>query len=97
VSSVEPQDHANEHDASQKSVRQFVEPARYCSVMLDLVEEALDEVALPVEFEIARALLLPIGLRRNDTGDCAGFKRRNQRVGIVALIGDDRIGRQALE
>ncbi len=65
--------------------------------MLDLVEEALDEVALSVECEIARALLLAIGLRRNDAGDCAGFKRRNQRVGIVALIGDDRIGRQALE
>jgi hypothetical protein len=37
--------------------------------MLDVVEEALDEVAFAIEHEVALAGRLPVGSGRNDRGD----------------------------
>lgn len=90
MSSVEPQEHADEQDASQKRAGQLVEAGRDGSVMLDLVEEALDEVALAVEGEVAVAGLLAIGFRRDDRLDFACFQRLNKPVAIVALVSDHR-------
>jgi hypothetical protein len=65
--------------------------------MLDLVEEAFDEVALAIEREVARTLRLAVGFRWDDGRDLAGFKRRDQRVGVVALVGEHRVGVEVFE
>jgi hypothetical protein len=65
--------------------------------VLELVEEALDEVALAVEGEVARSRLLAVGLGRDDRRDFAVFEARNESVAVVALVGDHRLGLEAFE
>jgi hypothetical protein len=65
--------------------------------MLDLVEESLDEVALSIEREVTRALLLAVGLCRDDGGDVALFECLDERVGVVTFVGDDRAGLKSFE
>ena len=48
--------------------------------MLDLIEEALNEVALAVECKVAVADLFSVGLRRNDRRDVARFEPLDERV-----------------
>ena len=60
--------------------------------MLQRAEEALDEVALAIEGEVGLALLLPVGLGRDHRRNIAVFERLDQRVGIVALVGNEGIG-----
>ena len=48
--------------------------------MLDLIEEALNEVTLAVESEVTVADLISVGLRRNDRRDVARFEPLDERV-----------------
>ena len=59
-------------------------------VVLDFVEEALDEIALAVEREIAVTLDLAIGLWRDHWSDCPLIECIDQRIGIVSLVGEER-------
>ena len=56
--------------------------------VFDDVEEALDQVALPVEREVAAALDLAIGFRRDDRGDGAHFEAFDEGVRVVSLVGE---------
>ena len=57
--------------------------------MLELVEEALDQVALAVESEVGLARRLAVGLRGYDRRDPAVIERLDERVGVVALVGEE--------
>ena len=57
--------------------------------MLNLVKEALDEITLAIEREIAFALTFAIGLGRNDRSHSLVRKLVDERIGIIRLIGDD--------
>jgi hypothetical protein len=59
--------------------------------MFEFVEEALDEVALGVEREVARAWDFAIGLRGNHGGDVSPGKGLDQDVGVVSLVPDQRL------
>src|SRR5207248_1939579 len=59
-------------------------------IMLDFVEEALDEVALTIECEIAVALDLAIGLGRNHWRDRPLIERVDQRISIISFVGEER-------
>src|SRR5215468_8044377 len=74
-------DHADEQDASEKRVGQLVEARCYRPVVLDLIEEALNEVALAVECEVAVADLFSVGLGRNDGRDVF-----EQRLGLRYIV-----------
>jgi hypothetical protein len=65
--------------------------------VLQFVEEALDEVALAVEGEVRRPRLLAVGLRRDDRRDSPLLERLDERVGVVALVGDDGVGLKRFE
>lgn len=65
--------------------------------MLDLVEEALNEVAFAVQGEVAGARLFPVGLRRDDRGDLALFEAVDELIGVVALVAKHRVGVEAFE
>ena len=65
--------------------------------MLELVEEALDEVALAIEGEVGRSGLLAVGLRRDDRRDVTPLERFDERVGVISLVGDQSLGPEAFE
>jgi hypothetical protein len=65
--------------------------------MLDLVEEAFDEVALAIEGEVGFAWLLAVRLRRNDGRDLSLSECVDERVRVVALVGDQRVGLEVFE
>ena len=86
MSSVEPYDHADEQDASQECAGEFVVARCDGAIILQGAEEAFDKVALAIEGEIGLALLLPVDLGGDHRRDVPIFERRDQRVGIVALV-----------
>ena len=65
--------------------------------MLDLVEEAFDEVAFAIEREVAIPQLLSVRLRWNDRRDFPAFEALDERVAIVAFVGKQRFGLEAFE
>ena len=52
LSSVEPEEYANQGDGGKESVGKLIVAGGGSAVLLELVEEALDEIALTVEGEI---------------------------------------------
>lgn len=65
--------------------------------MLNLGEEALDEIALAVEGEIGRAGLLTICFWRDDRCDAARFERFDERVGVAAFVSEKDLGLDLIE
>ena len=60
--------------------------------MLELIEEALDEVAFAIECEIACPLDLAIGLGRDDGSDPPAGEDGDEGIGIVALVANQGFG-----
>ena len=59
------------------------------SIMFDLVDEALDQVSLPVQVGIVVSTLFPVGPRR-DHRCCTSLPDHLQEgISVIALIGDD--------
>jgi hypothetical protein len=58
--------------------------------LLELLEEALDEIALAVQGKVRLPRLLAVGFRRNDGRDSMRLERRDKGVGVVALVGKER-------
>lgn len=59
--------------------------------MFDPCEEALDQIAVLVQMRIVESEVLAIGTRRDDRLGAAGLDTLDQCIGVVALVGDDRI------
>jgi hypothetical protein len=70
---------------------EFIVSCGDCPEMFEFVEEALDEVALGVEREVARACDFAIGLSGNHGGDVSPDKGLDQHVGVVSLVPDQRL------
>ena len=81
-------------DAGEKVSGEFIVARGDGTEMLEFVEEALDEVALAVEREVAVALGRAVGLGRDHRGDAARGEIFDQRVGVESLVGEEglRIG-----
>jgi hypothetical protein len=54
--------------------------------VLEFIEEALDEIALAIECEVAGPWRLAVGLWWNHRSNVALSERVEQRVGVVGLI-----------
>jgi hypothetical protein len=80
VSSVEPQDHADQQNASKKRIGEFIVACGNAAVLLQGIEEALDEIALAVESEIGLSRVLAVGLGRNDGCDRALLEFSDESV-----------------
>ena len=66
--------------------------------MLQFAEEALDEVAFPVEVLAEARLASSIGLGRAVRCGTLAFDQGADAIGIIGLVGDeDRAGAQAIE
>ena len=92
MSSVEPEQYANQRDAGKESVGELIVSGRDGAVLLEFAEEALDEIALAVQCEVGLARLAAIGLRRDDRCYATLLKRLDQRVAVVAFVGQERVG-----
>ena len=91
MSSVEKNDSAGQLNAGEEISGQFVVACGDSSKVLELVEEALDEIALTVEDKITSPRRLAVGFRRNHGGDFALGERIEQRVGVVRLVANQSL------
>jgi len=62
--------------------------------VLQLVEEAFDEIALSVDGFLPAVALLPIGFVGNIGDGALSPNAQTNAVCVVALVGDDILGRQ---
>ena len=65
--------------------------------LLEAIEESLDEVSCLVAMPVDLALGFPVATRRNDGFGPRGFDGGDQRIAVVALVGDDCFGQDALD
>jgi hypothetical protein len=69
----------------------------YGPKVLELVEEAFDEVALTIERKVAAARRLAVGFWRNHRGDAAAGKAIDERVGVECLVAQQRLRIDSLQ
>ena len=97
MSSVEPEQYANQRDGGKKSVGELVVAGGDGAILLELAEESLDQIALTVEREIGVARLGAIGLGGNDGRDGAALEGLDQGIGVIPLVGQERRGLDLFE
>ena len=78
-------------DASEEISGEFVVTCCDSSIVLEFVEEALDEVTLAVEGEIARQRNSAAGMGRNHRGDSPAGQDFDEGIGIVSFISDQSL------
>ena len=84
-------------DEREIAARQFLEAGKDPAVVLHEAEQVVDLVALLVELPVGRALLAAGGSGRDDRQGATGRNGRQDRVGVIGLVGDHRLGREAVE
>ena len=94
LSSVEQNDSGDQLNRGEKISGEFVIAGRNGAKVLNLVEEALDEVAFAVECEIAIALGLSVGFGGNYRRDLPLCEALDERISVVGFVCDQglRIG-----
>ena len=83
--SFEPGEGADEMQPGEKIARGFLVPCCDASELLDVIEEALDQIAFGVERQVAVALDFAVQLGRDDHGDRALLETGDQAVGVIAF------------
>src|SRR5260370_9213966 len=90
MSSVEQDESCDQLDGGEEISSEFVVARGDGPVVFDFVEEALDEIALAIEHEIAIALRLAVGFWRDHRSDGSLIECVDQRIGVVSLVADER-------
>ena len=75
-------------DASEEVSGQFVVARGDGTKVLEFVEEALDEIALAIEGEVARHRRCPAGMRRNHWSDLPPGEEIDEAIGVIGLVAD---------
>lgn len=65
--------------------------------LLETAEEPLDQVAVPIEMGVERALIFPVGAWRDNGLSALGPDGRDKRIGIVTLVRNHRLGGDSLD
>lgn len=65
--------------------------------MFDFIEHPLDKIALFIEFLVVETLDFAVGFRRDDHCRTHLLNLLDDRIGVIAFIGDERIGTEAIE
>jgi hypothetical protein len=84
-------------DEGEIAAGQFLEPGKDPPVVLHEAEQDLDLVALLIEVPVGRALIEAGGSGRDHRQGAGGRDGRQDRVGVVGLVGEHRLGREAVE
>jgi hypothetical protein len=96
---VPPRKQANsgEFDEADEVCEQLVVSGCDAAELFELVEEALNDVALLVELGVVRPLERPVPLGRNDGLADAFSDPAAQVIGVVALVRDGDVRGEALD
>ena len=86
-----PTPSAGDGDGGVEVLFAFVEAGGEAAELLEMGEGAFDAVALAVEGAVEAALDLADRTRRDDGGDAALVEMMEDRVGVVALVGQHRL------
>jgi hypothetical protein len=78
-------------NAGEEISGEFVVACGDGAKVLEFVEEALDEIALAVEREVASPRDLAIGLWGNHESDLPPVEGVDQRIGVVSLVTDQSL------
>lgn len=65
--------------------------------MLEAIEEAFDEISLPIQMAIVMALHKSVGARRDDRLCAHALDSCHQGVGVIPLVGDQCGASQILD
>lgn len=84
----EPESRGRESDGGEEVSCELVVACGDASEVLELVEEAFDEVALPVELRIDGALVLPVALCGDMRAGAAEGDDLEDGLGVVAAVCD---------
>ena len=84
-------------DEGEIAARQLLEAGEDPAVVLHEAEQDLDLVALLVEVPVGRALVDAGGFGRDHRQGAGGRDGLKDRVGVVGLVGDHRLGGKAVE
>ena len=84
-------------DEGEIAARQFLEAGEDPPVVLHEAEQDLDLVALLVELPVGRALIEAGGSGWDHRQGAGGRDGLKDRVGVVGLVGDHRLGGKAVE
>jgi len=79
-------------NAGEEDLGELVVTRGDSSKMLELVEEPLDEIALVVEGEVARARAFSVGFGWDDWDDRSIVEGGDEGVGVERLVGDQGAG-----
>ena len=79
-------------NAGEEGLGEFVVTRGDGPEMLERVEETLDEIALAVEGEIARARGFSVGFGGDDGGDRSIVEGGDEGVGVEGLVSDQSAG-----
>ena len=80
-------------EGGEEIARGFFVAGRDTSELFDKLKEALDQVALGVEGEVAIARDLTVRFWRNDRLDGAHVEALDEGVGVIALVAEEGFGR----
>ena len=87
----EPDSDSGEFNEAHEVDEQLIISGCDASELFELVEEALDEIALLVEVDVVGALNLAIALGRDDDLRAFSSNCGAQMVGVVAFVGDGHL------
>lgn len=88
----DPEPRGSQCDGGEEVPCELVVACGYAAEVLDLVEEALDQIALSVEFGIDRALPFAVALGRDVWARAMFGDHPQDGFGIVAAVGDGICG-----
>ena len=78
-------------DAGEEIPCEFVVAGGDSAKVLEFVEEALDQIAFAIEYEVAVPRSLAIGGWRNHRADLPPVESLDQPIGIVSLVADQSL------
>ena len=80
-----------------ESIGEFVVSRGEAAELLETVEKSLDEVARLVAMPVDLAGRIPVTAGRDDGLSAGSLDDLNQGIAVVALVGDDRLGRDGVD
>jgi hypothetical protein len=87
-----PDSNGREGDGSEEVAGELVEAGRNASEVLELVEEAFNEVSLPVDFRIDGSLNPPVALGWDVSPDAVDLGQIDKSPSVITTIGDQVAG-----
>lgn len=84
-----PEARGREQDGGEEVSGRFVVAGRDAAEVLQLVEEAFDEIALSIDCAVDRALNLAVTAGRDMSPPAAAFDQIDQGASIISAIGDE--------